>query len=190
MTNHNVILTLNFLTNFFFVFSPIFLLIVNMIILESTIIFSVKRQNIYIFLYGFILFFGMLILLLLPDNFLGEEQPFLSVKITSEGAPHWGLIFFIYVNFITTVFAVIPIIHTSLKIFIRFENKILKKKWFFYFIGSLGSFSLWYLISIGNLLNDEGFKLIVGIFGISIILWASLMYYGIGFKLKDAKLKE
>jgi hypothetical protein len=184
-----VILALNFLTNFFFVFGPIFLFIVNMIILESTIIFSVKRQNIYIFVYGIILFSGMLILLLVPDTFLLNE-PFLGVDITPEGAPHWGLIFFIYVNFITTIFVVIPIIRSSLKIYFKFENKVLKKKWFFYFIGSLGSFSLWYLISIGNLLDNIDFKLIVGIYGISIVLWASLMYYGIGFKLKDTKLKK
>ena len=59
------ILILNFLTNFFIFFGVVFLFIVNMIILESTLIYSTKKQNRYIMLYGILLFVGMLILVLI-----------------------------------------------------------------------------------------------------------------------------
>jgi len=188
MTNVNVILILNFLTNFFFVLGPIFILTVNRIILESTIIFSVKKQNMYMLFYGIFLFCGMLILILLGLGLdrliLHPNAPFFGVKITIDLAPWWGLIFFIYVISFSAIFAVIPIIRTSLKIYNSFETKALKKKWLYYFIGSLGAFSIFYLIIIGNMLDDINFKNIVSIYTISVLLWVSLMYYGIGFKLK------
>lgn len=190
MADENIILILNFLTNFFVVLNAIFILTVNRIILESTIIYPVKKQNLYMLFYGIILFCGMLILILLglglDGLILQPNAPFFGVKITPapDHAPWWGLIFFIYVMSFSVIFAVIPIIRTSLKIYKSFETKELKKKWRYYFIGSLGAFSIFYLIIIGNLLNDINFKNIVSIYGISVLLWVSFMYYGIGFKLK------
>lgn len=187
MTVKDTILALNFLTNFFFVLGPIFILTVNRIILESTIIFSVKRQNMYILFYGLLLFLGMLILILLGLIFdpLWPNKPLLGLTINPyTHAPVWGLVFLIYVISFSAIFVVIPIIRTSLKIFKSFETKALKKKWLYYFVGSLGAFSIFYLIIIGNLLDDINFKNIVSIYGISVLLWVSLMYYGIGFKLK------
>ncbi len=182
MSDHTVILILNFFANFFSCFSGIFILIVNMIILESTIIFPVKRQNRYILRYGILLFFGILILVLL--GVLLKKPDKIGVEITDKGAPKFSPIFFIYIISIITFFAVIPIIRTSLKIYISFETRALKKKWLYYFIGTLGAFSILYLIFIGNLLDNETFKLIISIYGISVIIWVSLMYYGFGIKIK------
>lgn len=179
-----VVLSLNFLTNFFVIFGPVFILIVNFTILESTIIFSVKRQNRYIFLYGCLVFFGMLLLILLGLSFDNPNAPFLGLRIIG-GRPKWGLIFFVYVVSIITGFAFVPIIRTSLKIYFSFENKALKKKWLYYFIGSLGSIILLYLIFTNNLVGNEIFRLVLSVYAISFLLWVSLMYYGIGFKLKQ-----
>jgi hypothetical protein len=179
-----IIIILNFLTNYFMVFGVYFILTVNRIILESTIIFSVKKQNLNILYYGFILFLGMFILLIL-GQIIDPELPFLGISINPETfAPVWGLIFLIFVISFSAIFVVIPIIRTSLRIYISFETKALKKKWLNYFVGSLGVFSIYYLINIANWLDDNNFKLIVSIYAISVILWVSLMYYGIGFKLK------
>lgn len=184
-TNKNIILTLNFLANFFFLFGPIFILTVNRIILESTIIFSIKRQNSSILIYGTILFSGMLILVLLPDPF-----NILGVDLTDEGAPIYKPLFFTYVILFSAAFVVIPVIRSSLKIYTSFETVALKKKWFYYFIGSLGSFGIFYFIFIGNFMNYFSFdttifRLIINIYTSSVILWVLLMYYGIGFKLKQ-----
>ena len=177
-----IIKILNFFANFFVFFAPIFMVIVNFIILESTLIFSVKRQNRYIFFYGFLIFSGMLILILIPDplNILG-------VAITDEGRPEWGIVFFIYMVSMLTGFTFIPIFRTSLKIYNSLETKELNKKWVYYFIGTLGVFSWGYFIFITNYFGHYFaiLRSISSIYGISIIIWVCLMYYGIGFKLKN-----
>ncbi|MBY8989781.1 MAG: hypothetical protein KGD58_03420 [Candidatus Lokiarchaeota archaeon] len=180
----HVVVFLHFLSVFFVNFGLIFIVIVNMIILESSIIFSVKRQNRFIILYGIFLFFGMLILI----------YPFEFVTVHASGYTQWDPIFFIYLVLIITGLAMIPIFYTSFKIYSSFTTKELKKKWFYYLIGSLGLaiFNL-YPVDILNLLThsfpeNEGFlnisRSLISVLGISVIFWVSLMYYGIGSKLK------
>ena len=176
LDNVILILILNFFTNFFLCFGPIFILIVNIIILESTVIFPVKRQNRYILLYSLLLLFGMS-----PFYFLGG--------VTVEyNAPRFNLLFLVYVISFSAAFAVFPMIYTSLKIYSSFKSKALKKKWLFYILGFLGSVSIAYLVFLNNYIFKPNFRLIVAIYSISVILWGFLMYYGIGFKLKDKTL--
>ena len=186
MSDRLAILILNFLTNFFIFFGVVFLFIVNMIILESTLIYSVKRQFRFILLYGILLFMGMLILVVFGEIYDNSTEPFLGVQIIN-GAPKWGLIFFIYVILIMSSFTIIPIIYTNFKIYFRFETKTLKRKWFCHLVGFLGLSVIFYLMSIYNLLDpieDASFRSIISIFSISVIVWGYLMYIGIGTKLK------
>lgn len=186
MSDRLAILILNFLTNFFIFFGVVFLFIVNMIILESTLIYSVKRQFRFILLYGILLFMGMLILVVFGEIYDNSTEPFLGVQIIN-GAPKWGLIFFIYVVLIMSGFTIIPIIYTNFKIYFRFETKALKRKWFCHLVGFLGLSVIFYLMSIYNLLDpieDASFRSIISIFSISVIVWGYLMYIGIGTKLK------
>ena len=176
ITDETTILILNFWANFFISFGPIFILIVNLIILESTIIFSIKRQNKYIIIYGIILLVGMLIFYILD-----------GVRISESGII-WTPLFFIFIVFVITGFAVIPIIITSIKIYNSFTTEALKKKWFCYLIGAIGSFSIAYVVFVNNLMNyyreNPTFDLIFSLYGITVIIWVSLMYYGIGYRLK------
>jgi len=177
-----IIEILHFLTLFFIFFAIIFIPIVNMIILESTLIFSVKRQNKYIIFYGLLLFFGMLILIIIQEVYGWQ----VGLEIEASGYPKWSLIFFLFVISITSGFAIIPIIYTNWRIYKSFQTKELKRKWLYYFIGSLGLFTIAYSICIANLLGNAipWFRVIISIFGISIVIWVQLMYYGIGSKLK------
>lgn len=188
-TNQILILILSFLTYFFVCFGTIFILIVHMLIVESTIIYSIKRQNKYIILYGCFLFIGMLILLLI-GLILGEpssNRPFFGVDPTPiEGnVPEWGLVFLLYTLGVMSGFSIIPIIRTSLKIYFSIESKVLKRKWLYYFIGSLGLIIIFYMMLIDNLYLGDDFRLITSILGVTVIFWGYLMYYGIGFKLKQ-----
>ena len=159
-----------------------------MIILESTIIYSVKRQNRYILVFGIFLFVVQLILVLLPLPF--EMIEFDKNLQIWERYPKWNPIFFVYRFSIITIFAILPICSTSFKIYFRFETKELKKRWRFYLIGSLGLviFNL-YPIFLSNLLNfilgeqNATFRLIISILGLSVIIWVTFMYYG--FQLKQ-----
>jgi len=189
-SNETVILILYFLANFFVLFSLIFILIVHLIIIESTIIYSVKRQNRYIIIYGIILFFAMLTLILLGIRFDEPNNPLFGIDLTPTigTIPQWGLIFLIFMISIISVFAIIPIIRTSFKIYGSFETKALKKKWYYYFIGSLGLIVMFYFMLIDNLYLGEVFRAITLILGVSVIVWGYLMYYGIGFKLKQSEI--
>ncbi|MFX0080712.1 MAG: hypothetical protein ACFE94_03070 [Candidatus Hodarchaeota archaeon] len=177
LTEPSIILILNYFTNFCICFAGIFVLVVNLVILESTIIFSVKKQNRTIVLYGLLLLIGMLPFYLLEEGW--------GVWIDNKyNYPRFSPLFLVFIIGFSASFAVIPIIYTFLKIYKSFETKALKKKWAFFFVGSLGAFSIPYTIWINNLVFDDKFRLIVGIYAISMILWGYLMYYGIGFKLK------
>lgn len=186
MTDRITILILNFLTNYFIFFGPVFLLIVNMIILESTLIYSVKRQNRYILFYGILLFAGMLILVLLGEIFDTPNVPFLGVQIINN-APKWGPLFFAYVVSIMSIFTLIPINYTNFKIYFQFETKALKRKWFFYLFGFLGLTVILYFSIIFNLLDAiiyADVRLIITLSISSVIIWGYMMYYGIGIELK------
>jgi len=158
-----------------------------MVILESTIIYSVKRQNRYIVLYGIVLFLAMLTLVLLGIRFDNPNNPIFGIDLTPTvgTVPQWGLIFVICIISIMSVFVIIPIIRTSLKIYVSFETKALKKKWLYYLIGSLGLILMFYFMLIDNLYLGDVFRTITLILGVSVIVWGYLMYYGIGFKLKQ-----
>ncbi|MHA2397576.1 MAG: hypothetical protein ACXADU_01635 [Promethearchaeota archaeon] len=167
-----------------------------MILLESTIIYSVKRQNRYILFYGLLLFIGMLVLILL-DTLNGHDPPIFSLKIYSSGYPGWAPTFFIYVFLSVTCFAIIPLFYTSFKIYNRFENKDLKRRWYCYLIGFLGlAIFVLYPILLLNLLPPimEGtrllavLRLVVSIISLTVFLWGYLIYYGIGFKLKQEEI--
>ncbi|MFX0022116.1 MAG: hypothetical protein ACFE9S_07300 [Candidatus Hermodarchaeota archaeon] len=186
ISNVLAILILNFLTNFFIFFGVVFLFIVNMIILESTLIYSIKRQNRYIMMYGILLFAGMLILVLIGLIFDSPTHPFLGVQIINN-APQWGLIFFIYIVLMVTGFCIVPITYTNFKIYFRLETKALKRKWVAHLVGFLGLSVDFYLIIIYNLLDPVAFstiRSIISISFISVVLWGYLMYRGIGIKLR------
>ncbi|MFW9824386.1 MAG: hypothetical protein ACFFE4_15690 [Candidatus Thorarchaeota archaeon] len=141
----------------------------------------------YILFYGIVLFLGMLVLVLLGQIFdpVWPNKPILGLAINLDTlAPVWGFIFFIYVILFSASFIVVPFIRTSVQIFKSFETISLEKKWLYYFIGSLGVFSIFYLIITGNMLDDINFKNIISIYALTMLLWVSFMYYGIGFKLK------
>ena len=176
----SIILILNFFTNFFICFGPIFILVVNLIILESTLIFSIKRQNRYILIYGLLLLCGMT-----------PFYIFRHVRVNpAEFTPEFSIYFLIFVISFTACLVVIPFIYTHLKIYRSFETQALKRKWLFFLIGFLGSVSIAYLVMINNLVIDhlivrDFFSIPVSIYAISVILWGYLMYYGIGAKLKQ-----
>jgi hypothetical protein len=131
-----------------------------------------------------------MLILLLIGLILGEpssNRPFFGVDPTPiEGnVPEWGLVFLLYTLGVMSGFSIIPIIRTSLKIYFSIESKVLKRKWLYYFIGSLGLIIIFYMMLIDNLYLGDDFRLITSILGVTVIFWGYLMYYGIGFKLKQ-----
>jgi hypothetical protein len=170
LTNSTLILVLNYITNFFTCFGAIFVLVVNMILLKTPTKLSLKKQNGYIILYALLVLIGMI-----PFYLLGEGW---GVWI-DEYKPRFSPIFLFYILAIQAGFVVAPIISTSLKIYKSFETKELKRKWRIYFLATIGAFSIPYSIWISNYVFRPDFRLFVGVYDISILLWGYLMYYGL-----------
>lgn len=71
-----------------------------------------------------------------------------------------------------------------MKIYGKFEDKILRKRWLLFNLGMLPYFGMMYVLSISNYLNDPGFRLLTSIVGLSLYLSAFFLYYGIGRQIK------
>ena len=170
-----IVLLLNFLTNFSISFGVIFLYNTNKIILESGVVYSKHEQLKIVILYAILLFLMIIF------------YPFGQGVIINEGTnwkPVWKLPFFIYLIAILTIFALIPVLRTSIKIYGAFKDEDIKKRWRFFLIGVIGLFVYMYVGFLNNLINDDLFRIIFSIFGLTFIIWVYLIYYGIGRQIK------
>jgi hypothetical protein len=169
------VIILNFITNFSISFSLIFLYCTNQIILKSEVAYTKDEELKAIGLYG--------LLLLLMICFYPFGQGVIINK-TTNWKPVWRLPFFIYVITVVTVVAIIPIIISAIKIYKKFENKQLKSKWIYFMVGLAGLFTYMYGAFINNLLNNQIFRLIFSLFGLTVVVWVYLIYYGIGRQIE------
>ena len=163
---------LHLVTVYLLLYAPLYLLVVSLIILKSETVITVKKNNIIAFTYGLLLF-G---LFLIPGGVTIDE--------TTDWKPVWSLPFTIYALTLVSFFVIIPFIYFSMKIYGKFEDKILRKRWLLFNLGMLPYFGMMYVLSISNYLNDPGFRLLTSIVGLSLYLSAFFLYYGIGRQIK------
>ncbi|MEJ2279307.1 MAG: hypothetical protein P8Y70_16430 [Candidatus Lokiarchaeota archaeon] len=109
---------LNFTTNFFLFFGPVFLLIFVLILLKSEKIINTTKQLIIIILYG-IAIFGMIFITFIPN--VGVH-----LSASNNWTPIWNIPFFIYIISIVTLFSTIPTLYYSYKVYRQFSNQQLK----------------------------------------------------------------
>ncbi|MGV9173793.1 MAG: hypothetical protein ACOC35_14695 [Promethearchaeia archaeon] len=167
---HIAVVILNYLTNFSISVSTIFLYCTNKILLESEKVFSKKKQIRIILIYAIAL------------AFMGIFYPFdegVMISEATEWRPVWQFSILIYVYIVLT-FGLIGIIHTSIKILKDFKDEKLHKKWKIFIIGVIGLFTYMYGAYLSNYIDQEAFRVGFNIFGITLILWIYLIYYGIG----------
>ena len=173
LRNELIVLTLHYFATFFVGFSLIFLLITNRLLLQSGTVYSLRQQFNQTIIYAIFLA-GLFVFL-----------PFRGVIINSstEWRPEWNLFFYLYVTAIQTGFTVIPIIFTSFKIFFKMEQKQIRRRWMYFILGIFGLLLSMYLTFLSNFLNNDLFRLISTLYAITIVLWAFLIYIGIGKQL-------
>ncbi len=177
LTNPNVVLIMNFFTNFGIVFSVIFLLVFDLIILKSEKIITPKKQLMIIGGYG-IAAFCMLFFLFIPG--WGVQ-----IDATTNWKPVWSLPFYFYVISIMTIMAFLPTVYYSFKIYNQFEDPLLKKKWKFFIIGMLALYMFSYCIFTSNFLNIDVVRTVMGGIGLILgIVGTNLMYYGVGRQIR------
>ncbi|MHA2391967.1 MAG: hypothetical protein ACXAEX_08345 [Promethearchaeota archaeon] len=169
---------LNFITNFGIFYSPIFLVVFNLILLKSEkVITTVKQLAILI---GFGVFMFCMILFILTD--IG-----VTINATTEWSPEWSLPFFLYLIIGETVLATGPILYFSFKVYNKFEDMQLRKKWRSFIFGFCALIVFMYAIFISNFLASYDINVRLIMMAIAIILGvvgAYLMYNGVGRQLE------
>jgi len=177
LTDVNIVLILNFFTNFGIFYAPIFIVVFDLILLKSEKVISTGKQLVILIVYG-IAMFGMLNFIFLPDFGVTINQG-------TNWSPVWSLPFFTYVVLVETIGALIPSLIFSFQIYKKFENEELKKKWRFFIFGFIALMTFMYAIFISNYLGDPTIRLIIGIMGLILaILGGFLMYFGVGKQIE------
>ena len=177
LTDVNIVLILNFFTNFGIFYAPIFIVVFDLILLKSEKVISTGKQLVILIVYG-IAMFGMLIFIFIPDFGITINQG-------TNWSPVWSLPFFTYVVLVETIGALIPSLIFSFQIYKKFEDEVLKKKWRFFIFGFIALMTFMYAIFISNYLGDPTIRLIIGIMGLILaILGGFLMYFGVGQQIE------
>ena len=176
IANEDVVLLLNYLTNFGIFYSPIFLVVFNLILLKSEKVITTTKQLLILIGYG-ILMFCMIF-------FVITEDWGVTINEDTEWSPVWEFPFFLYLVIIESI-AVGPLLYLSFQIYQKFEDDKLKKKWRFFIYGFLAFIIFMYAIFISNFLDISIIRALMGGIGLILaILGGYLMYNGVGRQLE------
>ncbi|MHA1932941.1 MAG: hypothetical protein ACW96X_10395 [Promethearchaeota archaeon] len=167
-----IVYALHFTTYYLLCFALVFVLVFVIILIKPTDRFSTKTQLFILFIVG-ILLFG---LLLIPNGII--------INPSTNWKPDWSWGFFLYSVIICTFIIIIPTIYYSIKIYSKFENQHLKKKWKYFLMGLFAYFFLYYGTSFSNTLNNNNFRLIWSLISLPTLIALYLIYHGVGRALE------
>ena len=175
LTDETLVLSLNFITNFALFYSVIFLVVFDLILLKSEKVITTAKQLTILILFGIALF-SMIFFVFVEGAGVEMSAP--------DWSPHWMLPFFLYLLIIES-FAVGPALYLSFKIYKKFEDEELRKKWKLFIIGLICVIIFMYGIFVSNLLDNSTFRLIMGATGLILAIMSGyLMYTGVGRQLE------
>lgn len=182
LTDETLVLALNFITNFGIYYSPIFIVVFDLILLKSEKVINTKKQLAILILYGTALF-SMIFLVFVPG--IGVKMTLGATGEAPDWSPQWMLPFFLYVVIIESFFAVGPSLYFSFKIYKKFEDEELRKKWKLFIIGFICLIIFMYGIAISNYLDNSTFRLVMGATGLILAIASGyLIYTGVGRQLE------
>ncbi|MFX1322376.1 MAG: hypothetical protein ACFFAQ_12115 [Promethearchaeota archaeon] len=176
IANEDIVLILNYLTNFGIFYSPIFLVVFNLILLKSEKVITTTKQLAILIGYGIVMFCMIF--------FVVTEDWGVTINEDTKWSPVWELPFFLYLVIIESI-AVIPLLYLSFQIFQKFEDDQLKKKWRYFIFGFCAFIIFMYAIFLSNFLDISIIRTLMG--GIGLILAIAggyLMYNGVGRQLE------
>lgn len=169
LTDELVVLTLYYMTVYFFLFSPIFLVVFMLILLKSEKVINTKKQLIIIIIYGVSLF-GMIFI---PEGVI--------INASTDWKPVWSIPYFIYTASIFSVMVIFSGLYYSMQIYKQFEDEQLKKKWKYFIFGICGIYTLVYGTLISNTINLQDFRTIWSLTSLGLALIPPyLIYIGVG----------
>lgn len=167
-----VVYALHFTTYYLICFALVFVLVFVLILIKPSNTLGTKTQLLILSISGILL----LGLLLIPNG--------ITINTSTNWKPNWSLGFFIYSVIICTFIIIIPTIYYSIRIYSKFENQQLKKKWKYFLMGLFAYFFLYYGTSFSNTLNSDTFRLIWSLISLPTLIALYLIYYGVGRQLE------
>ncbi len=171
IADETIVVTLHFITYYFFCLAHVFLLIFNLLLLKSEKIITIKKQLSIVLTFS-VLF---LVLIFIPGG--------IRINESTHFRPQWNLPFFLYATILMICYAIIPTIITSILIYKKFEDSQLKKKWIFYFIGTIMIFIELIGVGVMIFINDPELRAIWNIYDLTVLIGVYFLYYGIGRQL-------
>lgn len=151
---------------YFVLLSPIFLVLFNINLLQAGKENLLRKWALYIILYTFSLIFCLNI----PGGITFFKDP--------NWRPKFALEFLIVLYFFITIFMLIPLIITSLKLYKGFEDVKLKKKLGYFFLGIFGFTFTFYGLVYYNYSDDLLFRSIWSVTtSVITLLCVGLIYY-------------
>ena len=168
----SVVLILHFLTYYLMCLSLIFLLIFVLIVEKSDKVITPKIQLVLIITFGVLL----LGLWFIPNGMV--------INASTDWKPEWSWPFLTFSFIICSSIAIVPTTYFSLKLYLKFEYKELKKKWKYFLVGIFAYFFLYYGTSISNTLADPTFRLIWSLVSLPALISLYFVYYGVAKQIK------
>ncbi|MCK4286114.1 MAG: hypothetical protein KAX18_07915 [Candidatus Lokiarchaeota archaeon] len=168
----SIVYILHFITYYVLCYSLIFLLIFTLILLKPVDKFNTRIQLTLLILVGIVL----LGLWFIPNG--------IQINQSTNWKPNWSWCFFIYSAIVCSAILIIPTSYYSLKIYSKFENKHLKKKWKYFLTGLFAYFFLYYGTTFSNTLNNDNFRLIWSLISLPTLIALYLIYYAVGRQLE------
>ncbi|MFX1419811.1 MAG: hypothetical protein ACFE9N_12910 [Promethearchaeota archaeon] len=176
IANVEVVLILNYFTNFGVFYSPIFFVVFDLILLKSEKVITTTKQ--VLILLGFGIYMFCMIFFVLAGAGWG-------VSFNVDWAPVWELPFFLYLVLGETFFAIGPLLYLSFQIYNKFEDQQLKKKWKYFILGVCALIGFMYGIFFSNFLDIKLVRTLMGAIGVILaIIGGYLMYNGVGRQLE------
>ncbi len=167
-----IVYIMHFLTYYLFCFSMVFLLLFTLILIKPAEKIKIKFQLLLLVIFGLLI----LGLLFIPNGIIIDES--------TNWKPDWSWIFFIYSIIVCTSIVILPNLYYSIKIYTKFENEYLKKKWKYFMIGICAYFFLYYGTSFSNTLNNDTFRFIWSLISLPTLISLYLIYHGVGRQLE------
>ena len=170
--DESVVYIMHFITYYLFCISMGFLLIFVLILLKPFKQISLKIQLFILIIYVLLI----LGLLFIPNGIIINES--------TNWKPNWNWTFFTYAIIVCSCVTIIPTTYYSIRIYIKFENEYLKKKWKYFFMGMFAYFFLFYGTSFSNTLNNDLFRVIWSLISLPSLLSIYLIYHAVGRQLE------
>lgn len=166
LNNKDLVHIIYIIIAYFLLLSPIFLVLFNINLLQADKENALRKWASYIILYTVSLIFCLNI----PGGITILEEPYFRPIFVWE----FVIIMYLFIS----IFMVIPLIITSLKLYKTFKDPKLSKKLGFFLIGSFGLITSLCVVVLYNTYYDPIIRSVISIIGSFIMLLsAGLIYY-------------